>query len=173
MQNSITKSIKIEGWKIARARSVGRPRLIVNECMSPILVVDPIYQCNVNRVVSVHGHSVFRVVISGSMQKSMGCTSRCPYPIAFPLHNGREHSAGVLMILLNELFLSVIAKLQSGAVNAVDIQDVGDRPRVVERLDGENRCFYKLSHVLGHHAFVSGCRVGFHTASNGRINFDV
>ena len=77
-----------------------------------------------------------------------------------------QYSSGVLFVLFNDFHLSLIAISKRTSRSTTNSKDIGKGPRIIERIDGEERNFDKGEDILGKHAFPGLRRIVVNTLSN-------
>jgi hypothetical protein len=77
------------------------------------------------------------------------------------------------VILFNIIFLLLCAVCQWIVDHALDFENIGNWPWIVQRLYYKDGRFYKLSHVLSHHALVGCAWVLLHALAHRWVNLSI
>ena len=104
---------------------------------------------------------------------NMVWASRSPASVLWVLCNSFHNSWSVLLILAYDFHLTIIAIWKGSAWHTVDSKNVGKRPGVIKRVDGEQRHLNKRMQVLSKHALPFLFRVSLHTLFCWWINLFV
>ena len=96
-----------------------------------------------------------------------------PVSALLVLSNRLQDSRSPSMVSFDNSHLSGIARLERGSILAVETEDVGNRPRVVQRLDGEYWDFDELMVVLCEHALPLLTWMGCDAFLGWRIDLNV